>query len=300
MTLAVIKEAIPTGTKQVTFESRLLGGWRLIRRLTVTRWFDLYLAAPATCDPDWPADYVIKTLRHDAEPAMLARACLRREVEVGRCVHHPNLATVLAADEDNVPPYIVQPYYEGISLDAMLTGQSKLALSDTLWIGRQIAEALDALHRAGWMHGDIKPSNILVAPNGHATLIDLGFARRLDQRMLIAGEPILQLTLGYAAPELYLEECQVTPAADFYSLGVCLYEALTGQRLFAYQTPDQITRAHLEEIPTELRQLNPLVPVNTARMIMRLLAKDPTARPAARTVIDELVRAEIECFDAVA
>lgn len=277
----------------------VLNGWRLIRRLAITGWFELYLAAPATCDPDWPADYVVKVLRRNADRASLAAGWLRREVEVARTVSHPHLATVLDTHCDASPPFVVQPYYEGRSLADWLDQGTAMEVPDALWMGRQVAEALSALHRAGWLHGDVKPNNIIVSQLGHATLIDLGFARRLDRQLCKVAESALQVTLGYAAPEMYLQDCPITSAADTYSLGVCLYEALSGQRLFAYDDPQQIIRAHVEEIPVDLRRLNPLLPTCVSRLIMRLLAKDPTARPSMQMVIDELVRGEIECFDMV-
>lgn len=277
----------------------LLGGWRLVRRLSRTRYFELFLAAPATCDPDWPADYVVKSARQEADAAPVAARLLQREVQVARSIAHPHLATILDEQTRHDPPFVVQPFYEGKPWELMMScNEGRIA--SACWTGRQIAEALQALHQAGWVHGDVKPSNVIVSPVGHATLIDLGSARRLDRNGQVIPESLLELTAGYAAPEWFLDQPRVTPAADVYSLGVCLYETLTGERLFPYEEPRRLLEAHREELPPHLRHKNPQVPADTARLVHRMLAKDPTARPSIGAVIETLVRTEIAFFSQTA
>jgi serine/threonine protein kinase len=109
-----------------------------------------------------------------------------------------------------------------------------------------VAEALDALHAAGWMHADVKPSNVFVSSSGHVTLIDLGFARSADERGSIADRPLLG-TLNYMAPEVLYSSRGGDIRSDVYSLGVTLFEMLTGRLPFDSQDVAELAsqqRAH--------------------------------------------------------
>ncbi len=273
----------------------LMGGWRLLRPLARSTFFDLFLAAPATCDPDWPADYVLKLARGNNDHRLMGARLLRREAEVSRCVAHPHLATVLDEQSAHQPPFIVQPFYDGQTWQEQIS-QRPGCVATAAWTARQVAEALQALHENGWIHADVKPTNVLISPLGHATLIDLGAARRLNEQRRVVAENHLELTPGYAAPEWYMSELYVTAAADVYSLGVCLYEALSGQKLFPYQNPRELIAAHRSEVPPNLRQKNAAIPIETAQLVHRMLAKDPTSRPSLDAVIEQLVRTEIAFF----
>ena len=93
---------------------------------------------------------------------------------------HPHLIAVLSAQLETAPHYLVMPLLQGATLRTVLAACGPLPTPHALWIVRQIAESLAALHEAGWIHADVKPGNIHVSPSGHATLIDLGFALRRD------------------------------------------------------------------------------------------------------------------------
>ncbi len=276
----------------------ILGCWRLIRRLETSKWFHIDLAAPATCDPDWPADYVVKSVRTGLSSESYATNWLRRELEVAQQVSHVHLATVLCGQFDERPAYIVQPWYEGQTVRALLT--PGIGISQALWITRQAAEALQALHHHGWVHGDVKPDNLLVSPIGHTTLIDLGFAQQLARRSASIAAGSLQTTVAYAAPELFLETSEPTAKADIYSLGVTLYEMLAGRTPFTGRSPSAVAKGHVHELPAEIRTLNPRVPSRAARLLMQLLLKEPLRRPDAAELVEQLVRLEIECFELVA
>ncbi|MBM3999004.1 MAG: serine/threonine protein kinase [Planctomycetes bacterium] len=278
-------------------QPRLLGGWRLIRRLSTTHWFHVDLATPATCDPDWPADYVVKSVRADRTEAHAAQ-WLRREFEVTQQVAHPHLATVLCGQFDDPPAYVVQPWYEGLPV-RRLKDDGRLGIAPSLWIVRQTAEALSALHQNDWMHGDVKPDNVIVSSIGHATLLDLGFAQRLTRRSSGVPAGVLQTTVAYAAPELFQETAESTRSADIYSLGVMLFELLGGRPPFVGRSRASIAQRHLHEIPADVRTLNPKVPSRVARLVMQLLLKDPARRPDASEVAEQLVRLEIDSFELV-
>ena len=135
-----------------------------------------------------------------------------------------------------------------------------------LWLVRQVAQALSAVHAAGWIHGDVKPENVIVGPGGHVTLIDLGFAAQIHT---VNGSQF-RGTPDYAAPELLSGNMAALPAADMFSLGKMLWHWLT-----QVQTDND-------------RSFEPV-----AELIERLVAKDPAARPMADAVIGQLLRLEI-------
>jgi serine/threonine-protein kinase len=168
-----------------------------------------------------------------------------------------------------------------------------------LWIARQVAVAIDAIQNAGWVHGDVKPSNILVSPSGHVTLIDLGFARRiapLSQPADTQAQPFLG-TLCYCAPELMISRLRGDVRSDLYSLAVVLYEMLAGTMPFESHDPAEIVRRHREELPLDVRILSAHIPAKVARLINLMLSKDPLRRvQTASEVIDRLMALEVETF----
>ena len=164
-------------------------------------------------------------------------------------------------------------------------------------VRRQVAEALSALHEAtGMIHADVKPSNILVSPEGHATLIDLGFAHSSSEGRHWSSRPVVG-TLSYIAPEAITSRMSAEPSSDLYSLGVTLYEMIAGQLPFDAASPDELVRMHREMKPGCIRHRAPRLPKTVASLVHRLLAKDSLRRPAsASDVAEELMRLEIECF----
>jgi serine/threonine-protein kinase len=273
----------------------VLGGWRLVRKVAESRCFVVHLAAPSSCDSNWPADYVLKFVQPALASDRRLRQLLERERQVSLDVTHPRLATVLDADLDYQPPFIVQPFYEGKTVRALLRSGA-LGVSRSLWIARQIAEAFGALHAAHWIHGDIKPDNVIVSPLGHATLVDLGFARRIVPHAIRRADTSLKTTLTYAAPELFLPQQDVTTSSDVYSLGAMLFELLTGRAPFEDAEPRELARHHLHSEAPDVRRLNPVVPLDVAQLVARMLAKRAADRPHSEQLVKQLITHEIEYF----
>jgi serine/threonine-protein kinase len=229
---------------------------------------------------------------HDQEAAAIQS--LRREAWVGRRVAHPHLISVLAGRVDKSPYYIVMPRLDGASLRAVLDHAGPLPCGRALRIVRLVAEGLGALHQLGWIHGDIKPDNIVVSPNGHVTLVDLGFVRPLCKPPKRA-EPVLMGTLTYTAPEAFLSSREEDRRSDIYSLGVTLYELLTGRRPFDANDPQGLVTAHLQQRPRNARFLVPQIPRSVNQLLQSMLAKDPLRRPqTSEEVVSRLIRLEIE------
>lgn len=278
-----------------------VGPWELVRLVGEGEWARVFQARPTKADPEQPADYALKILKSpfEAQPAYVA--LFQREEYVGRRVSDRHLAPVLASSLTRSPYWLALPFLEGISLETRLLAGPPLRPASALWVVRQVAEALDALHRAGWLHGDVKPHNVVVSPNGHATLVDLGFTRALDPAlaaaMPTADIEMIAATPAYAAPETFDEPARFSAASDIYSLGVTLFECLTGRRPFPSAQLAVLSDAHRRQPPPDVRQFAPHTPSRVADLVWQMLAKNPASRPVGQRLLDVLVTLEIETFD---
>lgn len=277
--------------------TREIGDWQLVEVISMRRNTALFTARPRAA-LDAACAYCVKMVRDDAGEREQAIALLRREAFVAGKVFHAHLVTVLEAHLAESPQFLIMPRLDGTTLGELLKRERSLSLTKSLWIARQTAEALAALHQKGWLHADIKPSNIFVAPDGHVTLIDLGFARSLEQCR--AGvECYLAGTMNYIAPEVLTPSLGIDHRSDIYSLGATLYEMLTGRVPIAARTPAELAQQHRQAKPTCIRQLAPDLPKPVASLVHRMLAKQPLRRPeSAEEVVRRLVSLEIDTFAA--
>jgi serine/threonine-protein kinase len=271
-----------------------LGNWRLLDWIGEGEWTRIYRAGPNGAVGADSAAYAIKVLRHERQHDPLAREMLVREAKVAAEVRHPHVITVLDAQLGQSPPFLVLPWLEGETLETYSAAGRLLDPPAVLWTARQTAEALDALDQAGWWHGDIKPSNIFLSPQGHVTVLDLGFARRRDETessLAIAGSG------HYLAPEHATAHRRPDIRSDIYSLGVVLYQMLSGTLPFEGETLEALISKHKHVAPFHLRRAAPHVPRRVADLVQSMLAKDPLRRPQSPgELVAELVRLEIESF----
>ncbi len=270
-----------------------LGRWQVGSVIGEGRWMRVFRARPIR-SPSPSYDYAVKVPRSTSDPIVLE--LLKREFEVARGVSHPHLVSVLAAHWEQAAGYLVMPYYHGATLQQTIVQHAPLSALQAVWILRQTAQAVLALHDHGWLHADLKPSNILVAPSGHVTLLDLGFARRRNTDECHPNSPWMG-TLAYAAPERFSGLSSIDTPSDVYSLGCTLYQALTGNVPFPQTTTDQLVQAQRQQPAPDPRRVNPLAPRDTSHLVRRMLAKDPLRRPDLAEVIDRLTRLEIDLFE---
>jgi serine/threonine-protein kinase len=235
----------------------------------------------------------VKVLRDDLEDRGTAIKLLQREARAGLALRHANLVRITGASVLQEPFFLVMDWLPGEGLRARLRREFRLPVADALWITRQIAEALAAMHAAGFLHGDVKPDNIRLGPTGEVVLTDLGFAHRPGENASFLRDGYLLGTPSYLAPE----QCDEWPveefATDLFSLGVTCFEMLTG----TYPYPpgnlrDTIRRLRSDE-PTDIRDLRDDLPPALATLIGQLLEREPEDRPRASTVVNRLVRMEI-------
>jgi serine/threonine-protein kinase len=272
-----------------------VGGWQLLARAGEGQWAGVFRARPAGAPGDRAAAYAVKILHEDRRQDPLAIEMLAREVRVGRQISHPHLIAVLDSQLKRAPQFLVMPWLEGCTLHAYTAARRLLDPPAVLWIARQTAEALAALDQAGWMHGDIKPSNIFLSPQGHATLLDLGLARHRDEPL--EGPRTITGTGYYLAPEHVSSAYRPDIRSDIYSLGVVLYQLLAGRLPLEGETLQEIAAEHKQTAPLNLRRVAPHVPRRVSELVHRMLAKDPLRRPQSPAeLVVELVRLEIETF----
>jgi serine/threonine-protein kinase len=277
---------------------RLLGNWQLECIAASGSLTNVYFARPIGCATNWPSDYAIKTLKppHDQDP--LAINLLKREAEVGQDASNPHLVPILESKLDAPPYFIVMPKLPGAALHHAIAAIGPLAIPQALWITRQIAEALKQLHIHGWVHADVKPANIMVSSEGHATLLDFGCALRSDESIFSWERPIVG-TLHYIAPEMVTSRLRTDCRCDIYSLGVTLFELLSGRVPFVESDQAKLVEAHLRAVPPDLRKLRDEIPREVAELVRCMLAKEPLRRPqTASELIERLTDLEIETLDA--
>jgi hypothetical protein len=215
----------------------------------------------------------------------------RREVEIVRRIAHPNVLRIHDVVESDGRLFLVMDFHPGGDLADRLALRQRLHPGEVVHLAQQLCGALAAAHRAGVVHRDVKPSNVLVG-NGtqiDVRLCDFGLARTVEGSGLTVANAVLG-TPEYMAPEV-VTEGQADPRSDIYSLGVVLFEAATGRLPFYGDSPYQLMRQHVDLEAPRARTLVPELPMALDEAIARALAKDPLDRFATT---EDLVRALTE------
>ena len=227
----------------------------------------------------------LKVLRSElaGEPTYLKRFV--REGDIAATIEHPNLVSVLERGEADGAHFLASRYVEGPTLEQRIQ-EGPIAPAEAAAIIAGVGAALDALHRAGLVHRDVKPANVLLE-DGRALVTDFGVARGEGHTTLTKAGRVVG-TSDYLAPEVIRGEPAV-PASDVYSLGCVAYAALAGAPPFAERALAQTYLAHVSEPPPSLEPLGVPRPVDEA--VRRALAKDPAARPRTGTAYGRLLRA---------
>jgi hypothetical protein len=208
-----------------------------------------------------------------------------REAELGRTLHHPNIVRILDRGQVGRTPYLTMELVVGETLTARLDREGRLDVPQAVHLTAQVAEALDYAHSKGVIHRDLKPSNIMIETAGMVRVMDYGIARAQHLEGLTTTGSFLG-TPSYAAPETV--EAASQPASDLYSLGVVLFEMLTGSLPFGGDTAFAVLKNHCTTPPPTPSSLNYALPAELDRLVLRLLSKDPSARPSAEELRNHL------------
>jgi len=205
---------------------------------------------------------------------------LRMEAATLSRIKHPLVVRFLDFGFDPRWPYLVTEFFEGQPLGELLRAGGALPPAWALYIVSQMVDALGAVWQAGVVHRDIKPDNILVGPNGNGKLIDFGLAKAdAIQAQQAPTGPELAGTAAYLAPEQAKDASKVDHRADIYSLGVTLYEALTGRLPFEGRNRVQVIFQHLNTAPIPPAQRVEGIPPLASDLCLWMLTKNPDDRP---------------------
>jgi serine/threonine protein kinase len=250
-------------------------------------------AVYAARDGETDTPCAVKVVREDWEDQATAVKLLQREARAGLGVRHPHLVRVREVHVTRPPYFLVMDLLPGESLRRRLRREYRLPVTDAVWVARQTAEALAALHRAGFLHGDIKPDNVRLTGDGTAVLIDLGFAHRPGENAAFLRAGYVLGTANYLAPEQCDPQPSEGPASDLFSLGVMLFEMLTGRLPYPPGSLRQTFRRHRCDPPADIRRSVGSLPAALVAVVERLLAHRTEDRPRAAAVVQQLVRLEI-------
>ena len=218
----------------------------------------------------------VKVLRNRfaKDPEFLER--FKREARAAANLDHPNIVTVFDVGRDGDRHYIVMEYVDGPDLKAVIRQRERLSVDEALAIGIQIASGVGHAHKAGVIHRDIKPQNVLLTAGERAKVVDFGIARALSESGLTDSDTVWGSPI-YFAPEQAAGD-PPTPASDVYSIGIVIYEMLAGSPPFRADNPTALAMKHLREEPPPLSFHNPAVPPRLEWIVRKVLSKEPSAR----------------------
>ncbi|HSR47744.1 MAG TPA: protein kinase, partial [Anaerolineales bacterium] len=219
----------------------------------------------------------VKLLREDLISDVTFHARFLHEARAAANLSHPNIVTIHDFGIDEHQYFLIMELMGGTDLKSLLRRRGRLQIDETLEILVQSCAGVGYAHRAGLVHCDLKPQNILVDADGRTKIADFGIARALATI-----DPAEASEFVWGSPQYFAPEQAVggapSPASDVYSLGVILFEALTGRLPFASDDSETLAELHLRAAPPSPRSLNPAVPPALDQIVLKVLSKEPSAR----------------------
>lgn len=251
----------------------LSGRYRILNRLGSGGMAVVYRAR----DLNLQRDVAIKILRADLIEDPNFRASFLQEARSAANLAHPNIVTIHDFGHDSGRYFIVMEYVEGTDLKTLIRREGMQSLARAIELMIQIGQGVGYAHRAGLVHCDLKPQNILVAPDGRVKITDFGISRALASIIPEERTDVVWGSPKYFAPEQAAGHAP-SPASDVYALGIILFELLTGSLPFEADSSAELAELHLKSQPPLPRSFNPEISDELELILLKVLSKEPSAR----------------------
>jgi len=282
-----VTETLETPKEELTTGTTFAGRYQIIEELGKGGMGKVYKAN----DTEIKEKVALKLIKPEIAVDKKTIERFQNELKFARKISHRNVCRMYDLNKEEGSYYITMEYIEGEDLKSSIRRMGPLGAGKAISIARQVCEGLAEAHRLGVVHRDLKPQNIMIDKEGNARIMDFGIARSLKAKG-ITGAGVMIGTPEYMSPE-QVEGKDVDQRSDIYSLGVILYEMVTGQVPFEGDTPFTIGVKHKSEIPKDPKELNAQIPEDLSRVILRCLEKDKEKRyQNAGEVRSELSRIE--------
>lgn len=227
-------------------------------------------------DKEIDEQVALKLLKHEISADKDTITRFRNELKLARKISHRNVCRMFDLGKFGEHTYITMEYVPGEDLKSFIRRSGQLSVEKAVSIAKQICEGLSEAHTLGVVHRDLKPQNIMIDLNGNARIMDFGIARSPETKGVTEAGMIIG-TPEYMSPE-QIESDQIDNRSDIYSLGIILFEMLTGQVVFQGDTFYNIARQHTQSLPPDPGEFNPAIPEELSQLILKCLEKDKTSR----------------------
>ena len=282
-----VTETLETPKEELTTGSTFAGRYQIIEELGKGGMGKVYKAN----DTDIKEKVAIKLIKPEISTNKKTIERFQNELKFARKIRHKNVCQMYDLNREEGTYYITMEYVEGENLKNMIRMSRQLGIGTAISVAKQVCEGLAEAHKLGVVHRDLKPSNIMIDREGSVRILDFGIARSLKEKG-ITGAGVMIGTPEYMSPE-QVEAKETDQRSDIYSLGVILYEMVTGKVPFEGDTPFTIGMKHKGEIPKDPKEVNSQIPEDLSRVILRCLEKDKEKRyQSAGELRSELTRIE--------
>jgi len=265
-------ETLETPKEELTTGSTFAGRYQIIEELGKGGMGKVYKAH----DTEIKEKVALKLLKPEIAADKKTIERFQNELKFARKISHRNVCRMYDLNKEEGSYYITMEYVPGEDLKNTIRRVGPLGAGKTIFIAKQVCEGLEEAHRLGVVHRDLKPQNIMIDKEGNARIMDFGIARSLTAKG-ITGAGVMIGTPEYMSPE-QAEVKEVDQRSDIYSLGVILYEMVTGRVPFEGETPLGIAMKHKSEVPKDPKELNAQIPDDLSRVILRCMEKDKEKR----------------------